>query len=147
MRFYNPDNADLLASEPGARNLQLYPLFVGADVDFIIGGQVAQLPDFRPRLKQVTVPVLVLAGRYDRALYPDCSVSLRNTRRRSAWNSWSVAARSRTSRSRRPCSSWSANSPPPPTAAGAAHYDSGSKCQIVRIDDVRSQTASDGACR
>lgn len=50
VRFYNPDNADLLASEPGARNLQLYPLFVGADVDFIIGGQVAQLPDFRPRV-------------------------------------------------------------------------------------------------
>jgi proline iminopeptidase len=70
VRFYNPDNADLLASEPGARNLQLYPLFVGADVDFIIGGQVAQIPDFRPRLKQITVPVLVLAGRYDRALYP-----------------------------------------------------------------------------
>jgi proline-specific peptidase len=70
VRFYNPDNAELLASEPGARNLELYPLFVGADVDFIIGGQVAQIPDFRPRLKEITIPVMVLAGRYDRALYP-----------------------------------------------------------------------------
>jgi len=70
VRFYNPGNAGLLASEPGARNIELYPLFVGADVDFIIGGEVARIPDFRPRLKEMTVPVMVLAGRYDRALYP-----------------------------------------------------------------------------
>jgi proline iminopeptidase len=70
VRFYNPDNAELLVNEPGARNVELYPLFVGADVDFIIGGQVAQIPDFRPRLKEITLPVMVLAGRYDRALYP-----------------------------------------------------------------------------
>jgi len=48
----------------------LYPLFAGADVDFIIGGQIARIPDFRPRLKEITAPVMVLAGRYDRALYP-----------------------------------------------------------------------------
>jgi proline iminopeptidase len=70
VRFHNPDNAGLLATEPGARNLELYPLFAGADVDFIIGGQIAQIPDFRPRLKEITAPVMVLAGRYDRALYP-----------------------------------------------------------------------------
>lgn len=70
VRFYNPDNAQLLASEPGARNFELYPLFVGSDVDFIIGGEVARIPDFRPRLKEITVPVMVLAGRCDRALYP-----------------------------------------------------------------------------
>jgi proline iminopeptidase len=70
VRFYDPGNARLLASEPGARNFELYPLFCGPDVDFIIGGQVAQIPDFRPRLKEITIPVLVLAGRYDRALYP-----------------------------------------------------------------------------
>jgi proline iminopeptidase len=70
VRFYHPDNAGLLANEPGARNIELYPLFVGADVDFIIGGEVARIPDFRPRLKEITVPVMVLAGRYDRALYP-----------------------------------------------------------------------------
>jgi proline iminopeptidase len=70
VRFYNPDHADLLATEPGARNLELYPLFAGADVDFIVGGQVAAIPDFRPRLKEITIPVMVLAGRYDRALYP-----------------------------------------------------------------------------
>lgn len=70
VRFFDPDNASRLLTEPGARNLELYPLFCGADVDFIIGGEVARLPDFRPRLKALAMPTLVLAGRYDRALYP-----------------------------------------------------------------------------
>ncbi|GAB1544201.1 alpha/beta hydrolase [Scytonema sp. NUACC21] len=70
VRFYNPENARLLATEPGARNLDLYPLFCGEDVDFNIGNQVAKIPDFRPLLKNVTAPILVLAGRFDRALYP-----------------------------------------------------------------------------
>lgn len=70
VRFYNPENARLLATEPGARNFELYPLFCGQDVDFTIGNQVAQIPDFRPRLKNVAAPMLVLAGRFDRALYP-----------------------------------------------------------------------------
>jgi pimeloyl-ACP methyl ester carboxylesterase len=60
----------LLLTEPGARNLELYPIFCGADVDFIIGGEVPKIPDFRPRLKEIRAPLLVLAGRYDRALYP-----------------------------------------------------------------------------
>lgn len=70
VRFHNPDNARLLATEPGARNTALYPLFCGADIDFVIGGQVASIPDFRPRLAELSVPMLVLAGRFDRALYP-----------------------------------------------------------------------------
>jgi proline iminopeptidase len=48
VRFYNPDMADKLLSEPGSRNEALYPVFVGDDVEFFIGGQVARLPDFRP---------------------------------------------------------------------------------------------------
>jgi proline iminopeptidase len=70
VRFFNPDNAALLSTEPGARNTELYPLFCGEDVDFTVGGQVAKIPDFRPRLRELTVPTMVLAGRYDRALYP-----------------------------------------------------------------------------
>ncbi len=70
VRFYNPDNAAKLLSEPGSRNAALYPVFVGDDVEFFIGGEVARLPDFRPRLHELRMPVLILAGRYDRALYP-----------------------------------------------------------------------------
>jgi proline iminopeptidase len=70
VRFYNPDNVVKLLSEPGSRNAALYPVFVGDDVEFFVGGQVAQLPDFRSRLKELAMPTLILAGRYDRALYP-----------------------------------------------------------------------------
>ncbi len=45
-------------------------MFVGDDVEFFIGGEVTKLPDFRPRLKELRMPVLILAGRYDRALCP-----------------------------------------------------------------------------
>ena len=31
---------------------------------------MARLPDFRPRLHELHMPVLILAGRYDRALCP-----------------------------------------------------------------------------
>lgn len=70
VRFYNPDNAKKLLSEPGSRNAELYSAFVGDDVEFFVGGEVAKLPDFRPRLKELSMPTLILAGRYDRALYP-----------------------------------------------------------------------------
>lgn len=70
VRFFNPDNASRLLAEPGSRNIELYPAFCGPDVDFIIGGQLPAIPDFRPRLKDIAAPLLVLAGRYDRALYP-----------------------------------------------------------------------------
>ncbi|HEU5184975.1 MAG TPA: alpha/beta fold hydrolase [Gemmatimonadaceae bacterium] len=70
VRFYNPDNAAKVLSEPGSRNMELYAVFAGDDIEFFIGGEVARLPDFRPRLAELPMPVLVIAGRYDRALYP-----------------------------------------------------------------------------
>ncbi|MBS2022114.1 MAG: alpha/beta fold hydrolase [Deltaproteobacteria bacterium] len=72
VRFYDPDNASKLTGlyDPAARNLELYPIYCGADVDFIIGGEVPHIPDFRPRLKEIACPLMILAGRYDRALYP-----------------------------------------------------------------------------
>jgi proline iminopeptidase len=70
VRFYDPDNVSRLLGEKGSRNLALYARFCGADVDFIIGGELPRIPDFRHRLRGLTVPALILAGRYDRALYP-----------------------------------------------------------------------------
>jgi proline iminopeptidase len=70
VRWCNPEHASRLATEPGARNRDLYFAFAGGDIDFIVGGEVAQLPDFRRRLKELRMPVLILAGRFDRALYP-----------------------------------------------------------------------------
>jgi proline iminopeptidase len=45
-------------------------VFAGDDVEFFIGGEVARLPDFRPRLHELRRPVMILAGRFDRALCP-----------------------------------------------------------------------------
>jgi proline iminopeptidase len=70
VRFYNPDNAAKLLVEPSSRNPELYVAFAGEDIEFMIGGEVARLPDFRPRLAELRMPLLVIAGRYDRALYP-----------------------------------------------------------------------------
>ncbi|MCI0570404.1 MAG: alpha/beta hydrolase [Myxococcaceae bacterium] len=70
IRWYNPEHATRLLTEPGARNQPLYWSFVGERIDFVVGGEVARLPDFRPRLKELRMPVLILAGRFDRALYP-----------------------------------------------------------------------------
>lgn len=70
VRFFNPDNAARIATEDGDRNLELYPYFVGDDVDFEVGGQVSSILDFRSRLGELGVPMMVLGGRFDRALYP-----------------------------------------------------------------------------
>jgi pimeloyl-ACP methyl ester carboxylesterase len=59
-----------LLSEPGPRNLELYQQSCGADVDFVLGGEIPRIPDFRQRLRELTVPALILAASYDRALYP-----------------------------------------------------------------------------
>jgi proline iminopeptidase len=72
VRFYDPANAAKLPSEPGAKNPELYRAFAGDDIEFFLGGEVARLPDFRPRLKELTMPLLILAGRWDRALFPRC---------------------------------------------------------------------------
>jgi hypothetical protein len=77
VRFYNPANVSKLLSEPDSRNEELYRAFAGDDIEFILGGQVALLPDLRPRLKELTMPTLILAGRFDRALYPAMQIDFR----------------------------------------------------------------------
>jgi proline iminopeptidase len=70
LRFYNPGLAAELLDGKWAPNLELYFEFVGRDIDFFIGGQLGLIPDFRPLLKNLEMPVLIMAGRHDRALYP-----------------------------------------------------------------------------
>jgi proline iminopeptidase len=70
VRWFNPDHSARVLSDLGSRNPELYFAFVGSDIEFFIGGELLQIPDFRPRLKELSMPVLILAGRFDRALYP-----------------------------------------------------------------------------
>lgn len=70
IRFYNPDNAARMLKDSVSFNVELYYTYAGPNIEFVIGNEVARLPDFRPRLKELNMPLLILAGRFDRALYP-----------------------------------------------------------------------------
>jgi len=70
--FYNASNADKMTNDSGF-NPQVYYTIVGYDGDFIIGGDVAKL-DFRTKLKSLTMPVLIIEGRFDRVAIPRFSV-------------------------------------------------------------------------
>ncbi len=68
---YNPDKflKSIDPSYPNNFNTQLYYQLVGDDGDFIIGGDVAKA-DYRKQLKDLKMPVLIIAGRYDRVSIP-----------------------------------------------------------------------------
>lgn len=71
--YYNPDNASKIQSDSLSWNTDVYYQIVGVDGDFIIGGDIGKL-DFRRDLKNLKMPVLVLAGRYDRISDPSFAV-------------------------------------------------------------------------
>jgi proline iminopeptidase len=64
--FHRPPGRPL----PLGVNSDVYYAIAGDDADFVIGGEIAQL-DFRPQLKSLAAPLLVLAGRHDRIALPD----------------------------------------------------------------------------
>lgn len=65
--FYDASKVALLPKDPG--NTEVYYAIAGPDADFKIGGDIAAL-DFRPDLGKLHMPVLVVAGRYDRVSMP-----------------------------------------------------------------------------
>jgi proline iminopeptidase len=71
--FYNPENAKKMRSDSLSWNTDVYYQIVGVDGDFIIGGDIGPL-DFRRDLKNLKMPILVLAGRYDRISDPRFAV-------------------------------------------------------------------------
>jgi proline iminopeptidase len=72
---YSPDN--LLPKKgikyyynyPNPNNTRLYYQMVGKDGDFIVGSDIGSF-DYRKRLKDLTMPVLIYGGRYDRVAVP-----------------------------------------------------------------------------
>jgi proline iminopeptidase len=54
---------------PNPFNTKLYYQMVGKDGDFIVGSDIGNF-DFRKDLKNLKMPVLVIAGRYDRVAVP-----------------------------------------------------------------------------
>ncbi len=68
---YNPDNFVSRGAKPypNAFNTKLYYQMVGKDGDFIVGSDIGNF-DYRSRLKNLKMPVLIYGGRYDRVAVP-----------------------------------------------------------------------------
>ncbi len=72
--FYNPENAQQLPiTEPLLYNPDLWYAMAGNDADFVVAGELYRF-DVRSRLKQLKMAVLILAGRFDRAVFPKLSI-------------------------------------------------------------------------
>lgn len=71
--YYNPENAAKLprdAAYPNDFNFKLYYQLSGSDGDFTAGNDIAKF-DVTAQLKTLRMPVLIVAGRYDRGLTPN----------------------------------------------------------------------------
>jgi proline iminopeptidase len=68
---YNPGNFVNRGRKPYPNpfNPKLYYQMVGKDGDFIVGNDIGNF-DFRKQLKDLKMPVLIIAGRYDRVAVP-----------------------------------------------------------------------------
>jgi len=86
---YNPENfrspsITLTDQKPGVAphpyphpfNSDLYYQMVGKDGDFIVGSDIGSF-DFRTRLKELKMPVLIYGGRYDRVAVPEMMIKYR----------------------------------------------------------------------
>jgi proline iminopeptidase len=58
---------------PNRFNSKLYYQMVGKDGDFLVGNDIGNF-DFRKQLKDLTMPVLVIGGRYDRVATPEMMI-------------------------------------------------------------------------
>jgi proline iminopeptidase len=75
---YNPDNflRRGARSYPNSFNPRLYYQMVGKDGDFIVGNDIGTF-DYRKELKNLTMPVLIYGGRYDRVAVPSMMVKFK----------------------------------------------------------------------
>jgi proline iminopeptidase len=72
---YNPENfrRGIDAAYPNSFNTALYYQMVGKDGDFVVGSDIGSF-DYRKELKKLSMPVLIVAGRYDRVAVPRMQV-------------------------------------------------------------------------
>lgn len=68
---YNPDkfSGGNRKPYPNPMNTKLYYQMVGKDGDFIVGSDIGNF-DFRQKLKDLKMPILIIGGRYDRVAVP-----------------------------------------------------------------------------
>ena len=68
---YNPENFNRVGRNPypNSNNTKLYYQMVGRDGDFLVNSDIGTF-DFRKQLKDLKMPILIYAGRYDRVAVP-----------------------------------------------------------------------------
>ncbi|WP_243346860.1 alpha/beta fold hydrolase [Parabacteroides sp. FAFU027] len=68
---YNPENLNILAQlkYPNRLNPRIYYQMTGEDGDFTVGSDIGRF-DYRNELKNLKMPVLIIAGRFDRVSVP-----------------------------------------------------------------------------
>lgn len=68
---YNPENFRKGSSKPypNPMNTKLYYQMVGRDGDFLLNNDIGSF-DYRTQLKDLKIPILIYAGRYDRVAVP-----------------------------------------------------------------------------
>jgi proline iminopeptidase len=69
LMFYNASSFDKLIEGGGSLNNDVYCAIVGEDADFVVSGEIGKL-DFRQDLRKLSMPMLILAGRFDRVVSP-----------------------------------------------------------------------------
>lgn len=76
---YNPDNfkGRRRSPYPNRFNSKLYYQMVGKDGDFIVGNDIGNF-DYRKQLKYLKMPILIIAGRYDRVAVPTMMVKYKS---------------------------------------------------------------------
>lgn len=72
---YNPDNFRHGSGKPypNPLNTKLYYQMVGKDGDFIVGSDIGNF-DYRAKLKELTMPILIYGGRFDRVAVPEMMI-------------------------------------------------------------------------
>jgi proline iminopeptidase len=71
--YYDASNENKVVIE---YNTEVYYAIAGDDADFLIAGDIAKL-DFRTELKNLKMPTLILAGRFDRVTLPRFSIQFK----------------------------------------------------------------------
>jgi proline iminopeptidase len=84
LMFYNTSNFDKIMAGGGSVNNDVYCAITGEDADFLVSGDMGKF-DYRLDLKKLTMPLLILVGRYDRIAFPRWTIRRRSVLSPNSW--------------------------------------------------------------
>jgi len=77
LMFYNTSAYEKLMHSDGSVNNDVYCAITGDDADVLVSGDLGKI-DFRLDLKKLNMPLLIMAGRYDRVAIPRWTVQYKH---------------------------------------------------------------------